>query len=275
MSEAIAAARLCDQIIAVLGLSPQLEGEEMSVRLKGFFGGDRTDLELPETQIKLLQSLMALGKPTVLVLLNGSALSIRWAQQHVPAIVEAWYPGQQGGNAVADVIFGNYNPAGRLPVTFYNSVKDLPPFEEYAMKGRTYRYFKGTPLYPFGHGLSYTRFDYKRVDVSKPTVSQRDTIHVGITIANTGDSSGDEVVQLYVRQLAHSVNEPLKSLKAFARVHLKQGEEKLVRIPLAIGNLKQYDEVIDDYVVKRGSYEILIGASSSDMRLTTKIQVNE
>lgn len=275
LAEAIAAAKDCEQIIAVLGLSPQLEGEEMSVRLKGFSGGDRTDLELPGPQARLLEALMALGKPTVLVLLNGSALSVRWAQQYVPAIVEAWYPGQQGGNAVADVIFGNYNPAGRLPVTFSNSVKDLPPFEEYAMKGRTYRYFKGTPLYPFGHGLSYTRFDYRKVDVSKRTVSPRDTIHVGITIANTGDSDGDEVLQVYVRYVSQSDRDPLKSLKAFARVHLKQGKEQHVRIPLATMDLKQYDEAIDDYAVKPGSYEILIGASSSDIRLTTRIQVNE
>jgi beta-glucosidase len=166
LSEALQAARAADAVVLVLGLTPRLEGEEMDLKIAGFRGGDRTSLDLPATQQRLLERVTTLGKPTVLVLLNGSALAVNWAQQNVPAILEAWYPGQAGGSAIADVLFGDYNPAGRLPVTFYRSVNDLPAFEDYAMRGRTYRFFEGQPLYPFGHGLSYTRFAYDNLRLS-------------------------------------------------------------------------------------------------------------
>src|SRR5262249_1627847 len=164
--EALKVANQADEVVLVLGLSSQLEGEEMTVREPGFLGGDRTDIGLPARQQKLLEAVVATGKPVVLVLLNGSALAVNWASEHVPAILEAWYPGEEGGAAIADVLFGDYNPGGRLPVTFYKSVADLPPFTDYRMQGRTYRYFKGEPLYPFGFGLSYTKFKYDNLKLS-------------------------------------------------------------------------------------------------------------
>ena len=154
LGEAVDAAKQADAVVMFLGLTARLEGEEMAVQIPGFRGGDRTSIDLPAPQQQLLESVMAVGKPIVLVLMSGSALATNWAQEHVPAIVEAWYPGQAAGTAIADVLFGDYNPAGRLPVTFYRSVNDLPAFDDYAMKGRTYRFFSGTPLYPFGFGLS-------------------------------------------------------------------------------------------------------------------------
>ena len=159
--DAVKAAQQADAVVMFLGLTARLEGEEMSVQVDGFRGGDRTRIDLPAAQQRLLERIVAVGKPTVLVLLNGSAVAVNWAQDRVPAILEAWYPGQAGGSAIADVLFGDYNPAGRLPVTFYRDVADIPPFDDYRMAGRTYRFFKGTPLYPFGHGLSYTTFAYK------------------------------------------------------------------------------------------------------------------
>src|SRR5262249_42016917 len=163
-----------------LGISPSLEGEEMNVHIDGFRGGDRTDLSLPKAQEDLLKAIHAVGKPVALVLLNGSALAVNWADENVPAIIDAWYPGEEGGTAVADVLFGDYNPSGRLPVTFYKSVTQLPPFEDYNMQGRTYRYFKGEPLYPFGFGLSYTRFKYDNLKLSASKVKAGKGIRVSV-----------------------------------------------------------------------------------------------
>ena len=160
------AARQADAVVLVMGLSPRIEGEEMRVKIEGFEGGDRVQIGLPRVQEELMQKIAALGKPTVLVLLNGSAVAVNWAEDHIPAIVEAWYPGQAGGTAIADVLFGDYNPGGRLPVTFYKSVDQLPPFTDYSMKGRTYRFFKGEPLFPFGYGLSYSTFAYRNLKVA-------------------------------------------------------------------------------------------------------------
>ena len=167
-AEAVNVAKQADTVVLVLGLSSRLEGEEMNVREPGFLGGDRIDINLPARQQGLLEAVAATGKPIVVVLLSGSALAVNWANEHVAAIVQAWYPGEEGGTAIADVLFGDYNPAGRLPVTFYKSVDQLPPFENYDMNGRTYRFFKGEPLYPFGYGLSYTQFKYRRLHVSSP-----------------------------------------------------------------------------------------------------------
>src|SRR5882724_6647812 len=169
-----------------MGLSSRLEGEEMDVNIDGFKGGDRTSLDLPKAQEELIKEIQALGKPVVLVLLNGSALSINWEDKNIPAIVEAWYPGQAAGTAIADVLFGDYNPAGRLPVTFYRDTTDLPPFGDYRMAGRTYRFFEGTPLYPFGHGLSYTSFTYANLRTSADTLRAGDHITIRIDVANTG-----------------------------------------------------------------------------------------
>jgi beta-glucosidase len=272
-TEAMAIARDADQIIAVMGISPQLEGEEMGVKLDGFLGGDRTDIVLPAPQEKLLKALAGLGKPMVLVLTNGSALAVNRENGEIPAIIDAWYPGQQGGNAVADVLFGDYNPAGRLPVTFYKSIKDLPSFENYSMEGRTYRYFTGEPLYPFGYGLSYTRFDYSNMRVTRPTVRANDTIRVALSISNSGKFDGDEVVQVYVRHAAGRSGDPSKSLKGFLRTHVNRGEKRSVEIPVAAKDLRRYNEKKNRYEIVPGVYELQIGSSSSDIMGTVRVQV--
>src|SRR5213078_2713031 len=184
-AEAVNAARQADAVVMFLGLTARLEGEEMPVQIEGFRGGDRTSLDLPAAQQRLLEAVVAVGKPTVLVLMNGSALAVNWAQDHVPAIVEAWYPGQAAGTAIADVLFGDYNPGGRLPITFFRSVADLPPFDDYRMAGRTYRFFGGVPLYPFGHGLSYTTFAYDRLRSSSDTLRGDATVTVSVDVKNT------------------------------------------------------------------------------------------
>jgi len=233
VAEAVATAQAADAVVMVLGLSSRLEGEEMPLKIEGFSGGDRTSLDLPKVQQALLEEVVAAaaGKPVVLVLLNGSALSISWADQNVPAIVEAWYPGQAAGTAVADVLFGDVSPAGRLPVTFYRSLDQLPPFDDYAMKGRTYRYFTGAPLYPFGHGLSYSRFDYGRLAVPKKAPVGA-PVAVSVEVRNTGTMAADEVVQLYVTDVEASGPVPLRALKGFQRVSLKPGEKRVVRFTL-------------------------------------------
>src|SRR3989454_407468 len=200
MQEALSAARKADVVIAVVGISPQLEGEESDSSDPGFFGGDRLDLNLPQPQQELLESLSAVGKPLIVVLTNGSALAVNWAQEHAAAILEAWYPGEEGGAAVADVLSGEYNPAGRLPVTFYKSVAQLPPFGSYSMNGRTYRYFTEQPLYPFGYGLSFSSFTYSDAKITPDQVAAGSAVTVSVQVSNAGSISGDEVVQLY---LAH------------------------------------------------------------------------
>src|SRR5437762_7995287 len=192
----------------------------MDVQFEGLQGGDRTDIGLPKQQETLLEEVQALGKPVVLVLLNGSALAVNRANDHVPAILAAWYPGEEGGTAIADVLFGDYNPGGRLPVTFYKSVDQLPPFTDYSMQGRTYRYFKGEPLYPFGFGLSYTKFKYDNLKISAGQISAGDELKITADVTNVGDRPGDEVVQLYVTDVAASVPVPIRSLAGFKRVHL-------------------------------------------------------
>ncbi len=272
---AVSVAEKADAVVLVLGLSPSLEGEQMDVQLPGFLGGDRTDIALPSIQKDFMERIVALGKPTVLVLLSGSALAVNWANEHVPAIVEAWYPGQEGGNAVAHVLFGSYNPGGRLPVTFYKSVDDLPAFTDYAMRGRTYRYFAGTPLYPFGFGLSYTNFVYARASCSTTTARRGDTLRVSVTIRNAGSREGDEVVQVYEKGPVAGPAEPIHSLRGFRRVHLRAGEEKSVSIPIPVENFRVFREALNDYVIEPGKYELQIGASSADIREKLTVDVNE
>jgi beta-glucosidase len=272
--EALEAARAADVVVFVGGLTGDVEGEEMAVSYPGFSGGDRTDLALPSTQDKLLRALQATGKPIVLVLMTGSALAVEWAEKNVPAIVVGWYPGQQGGSAVADVLFGAVNPAGRLPVTFYRSVDQLPPFADYDMKGRTYRYFQGDALYPFGHGLSYTRFEYEGLRVDRPRVGARETATVSVRVKNVGARAGDEVVQLYVRSLAAKVPEANKELRGFARVPLAPGEQRVVTFELTPATaLTHYDAGAKGLAVAPGDYEIQVGASSHDIRLTSRLNV--
>ena len=257
-ADAVKLAREVDTVVLVLGLSSQLEGEEMKVREPGFLGGDRTEIKLPARQQGLIEAVAATGKPIVLVLLSGSAVAVNWADAHVPAIVQAWYPGEEGGAAIADVLFGDYNPAGRLPVTFYKSVDQLPPFENYAMDGRTYRFFEGEPLYPFGHGLSYTRFKYSGLTVSSPRVSPTDRVTLSATVENTGDRAGDEVVQLYVTDVEASVRVPLRSLAGVERVHLKPGERRVVSFAI---EPRQLAVITDDgrTVVEPGEFKVTIG----------------
>ncbi len=269
---AVAAAKKSEVVIMFGGLSPRLEGEEMKVEVEGFSGGDRTDIRLPRIQEELLKKLHATGKPVVLVLLNGSALAINWAEANLPAIIEAWYPGQAGGTAIADVIFGEYNPAGRLPVTFYASVDQLPPFDDYNMKNRTYRYFTGEPLYVFGHGLSYTNFDYLNLSAPK-TARTKENLNIRVKIKNSGKFDGDEVVQLYIKHKDSKLPQPIKALKGFKRIHFKKGETKNIDIPLKIDELAYWDEVNKKYKVEAGKYEIQIGASSKDIRLIQEIEV--
>ena len=257
-TEAIKVAKEADAVVLVLGISSQLEGEEMNVREPGFLGGDRTDINLPARQQGLLEAVAATGKPMVLVLMSGSALAVNWANSHVGAILHAWYPGEEGGAAIADVLFGDYNPAGRLPVTFYKSVDQLPPFDDYAMDGRTYRFFKGEPLYPFGHGLSYTEFKYTNINVSSPRIKATDTVTVSATVENAGNREGDEVVQLYVTDVEASVRVPIRSLAGVERVHLKPGEHRVVSFTL---EPRQLAVITEDgrVVVEPGEFRLSVG----------------
>jgi beta-glucosidase len=272
--EALAIAKRADVIVAYMGISSSLEGEEMpSVQTKGFEKGDRTSIELPEDQQLLLKELKAIGKPIVLVLTSGSALSINWEKQNIPAIVQAWYPGEEGGNAVADVLFGKCNPAGRLPITWYQSLSDLPAFDDYNMNNRTYRYFNGRPLFPFGHGLSYTSFHYSALKLNNEMIKSTDSIVVSVTVKNTGNYDGDEVVQLYVKNLSSKQLQPIKSLKGFKRVFIKKGESKTILLRLKASDVSCFDETKDDFVVEAGEYEIQVGASSRDIRLRAKFAI--
>jgi beta-glucosidase len=225
--EALEAAAKADVVVLCMGLSSRLEGEQLDLDIDGFLGGDRTRLDLPVQQQELIKAIYGLGKPVVLVLLNGSALAVNWENENLPAILEAWYPGQAAGQAIADVLFGDYNPGGRLPVTFYKSADDLPSFDDYAMAGKTYRYFKGTPLYPFGYGLSYTTFQYSNLKMAA-TCHAGDSVRVTVDVKNTGNLAGDEVVELYMTDMDAPVPVPLHSLKGFRRIHLNAGETQTV-----------------------------------------------
>jgi beta-glucosidase len=243
-----------------MGITPRLEGEEMRVSVDGFRGGDRTRIDLPDVQQQLIKEIHALGKPVILVLLNGSAVAINWEKENIPAIIEAWYPGQAAGQAIADIIFGDYNPSGRLPVTFYKSVSDLPDFSDYSMKGRTCRYFAGEPLFPFGYGLSYTTFQYSKLTVPKKG-SLNGPVKVIVKVKNTGKKAGEEVVQLYVSNLTADVPVPLRTLKGFTRVKLEPGEVKSVSFTLSPGDFSVIDKSNKRAVVP-GTFMISVGGSS-------------
>jgi beta-glucosidase len=272
--EAIDAARAADAVVFVGGLTGDVEGEEMKVSYPGFAGGDRTDLRLPGSQRKLLEALQGTGKPVALVLTGGSALAVDWAQQRLPAILMAWYPGQRGGNAVADVLFGDVNPSGRLPVTFYKENEKLPAFDDYAMQGRTYRYFTGQPLYPFGHGLSYTKFEYSNLKLDRASVAPDGTIQASLTVKNVGSRAGEEVVQLYVAPKDSKQAWANKDLRGVKRVALKPGEVGNVSFTLKAANdLRHYDVNADRYAVDAGKYEVQVGASSADIRARQTLEV--
>jgi len=265
IEEAVSLAKQADVAVVVLGLSAALEGEEMTVNTEGFLGGDRTDIALPKGQEALLKAVTATGKPVVLVLLNGSALAVNWANDNVPAILDAWYPGEEGGTALADVLFGDYDPGGRLPVTFYKSVDQLPPFTDYNMSGRTYRYFKGDPLYPFGFGLSYTKFKYDNLKLSANNVKAGDDLRITAEVRNVGERAGDEVVQLYLSDVAATVPVPIRSLAGVKRIFLKPGERQIVSFVLTSEQMS----IIDDSgkrLIEPGEFLMSVGGQQPGFR---------
>lgn len=264
LESAVKAAKKADVVVLALGLNERLEGEEMKVQVEGFAGGDRTALNLPKTQIELTKAIAKTGKPIVLVLLNGSALSINWAAENIPAIITAGYPGQQGGNAVADVLFGDYNPAGRLPVTYYKSVDDLPAFEDYNMQGRTYRYFEKEALYPFGYGLSYSSFKYSNFELPSE-IQINEPIHLSVEVSNTGDYDGDEVVQVYLTDEQGSTIRPIRELVGFKRIHLKKGERQTLEFTIDPRQLSMIDKD-GDLVIEPGWFTVNIGGQQPEFK---------
>jgi beta-glucosidase len=253
-----------DVIIYVGGISPRLEGEEMKVHTPGFSGGDRTSINLPAVQTDFLKALKTTGKPIVFVMMTGSALAIPWEQQNIPAILNAWYGGEAAGTAVADILFGDYSPSGKLPVTFYKSDADLPPFDDYSMQNRTYRYFKGEPLYPFGFGLSYTDFNYSSLKLSKTKIKKNETVTAEVSVTNNGKMKSDEVVQLY---LTHQSGQdiPLYALKAFKRITLLPGASQKVRFTITPDMMKLVNED-GKSVLNSGEIKVSIGGSLPSQR---------
>ncbi|HEX4485717.1 MAG TPA: glycoside hydrolase family 3 C-terminal domain-containing protein [Terriglobales bacterium] len=254
VGQAVAAAKKSDVVVAVVGITSQLEGEEMKVTVPGFLGGDRTSLDLPKEEEDLVEALVATGKPVVVVLMNGSALSVNWASKHANAILDAWYSGEEGGSAIAQTLAGTNNPAGRLSVTFYKGVDQLPPFEDYAMKSRTYRYFEGEPLYPFGYGLSYSKFAYNNVKVSP---ASDDSMSVEAEVKNVSKVDGDEVVQVYL-SFPKAPGTPRHALRAFTRVHIAAGQTQAVHFTLSPRDLSTVTEA-GDRMVAAGTYQLSVG----------------
>jgi beta-glucosidase len=257
VEKAVAAAREADAVVLVLGLSQRLEGEEMPIKIEGFSGGDRTNLNLPAVQEQLMDAVIATGKPVIVVLENGGALSVNKAQEKAAAIILAGYGGQQGGNAVADVLFGDYNPAGRLPVTYYRSVDQIPAFENYDMKGKTYRFFTQEPLYPFGYGLSYTSFTYSNLAVPSKAVAG-EPVSIKVTVTNTGKVSGEEVVQLYLSDEKASTPRPVRQLEGFKRIMLQPGESRVVEFNLEPRQFSIINKK-DKRVIEPGYFTIAVG----------------
>ena len=265
--QTLAQVKDADVIIFAGGISPQLEGEEMGVDLPGFRGGDRTDIELPAIQRQLLKALKAAGKKIVLVNYSGSPIGLEPETQSCDAILQAWYPGQAGGQAVAEVLFGDYNPAGRLPVTFYKNVDQLPDFEDYNMTGRTYRYFQGEPLFPFGHGLSYTTFTYG--DVQLPASAKDDeTIKICVPVTNSGKMDGDEIVQVYIKKQSDTEG-PIKALRAFKRVHIPAGQTIQVELELTPKQLEWWDAETNTMRTQAGNFDVMVGGNSEDLQTKT------
>lgn len=257
--EALDIAKDADAVVLCMGISPLLEGEEMKVKVDGFSGGDRVNTKLPRTQTDLIKKIQSLGKPTILVLLNGSALSINWENENIPAIIEAWYPGQAGGTAIADVIFGDYNPAGRLPVTFYKSINDIPTFSDYDMKGKTYRYFKGDPLYEFGYGLSYTKFKYGNFKTPE-NLEAGNEFTIEVDVENVGALKGEEVIQLYIENPNADEYNPHKTLVAFERVSFEPKEKKTLKFNIKKEQLSIVNNE-GEKIIQPGAYKISVGGA--------------
>jgi beta-glucosidase len=263
-ADAVKAAEQSDVVIAFVGLSPNLEGEEMPIKVAGFSGGDRTDIRLPEAQQRLLEAVAATGKPLVVVAMNGSALALGWAKEHAAAILEAWYPGESGGTAIAETLLGSNNPAGRLPITFYKSIDDLPKFDDYSMNGRTYRYSTVTPLFAFGDGLSYSSFAYTHPQLSQTKLVAGDSLTLTVHVENTGSVEGDEVVEAYLTPPAgEGALRPIRSLVGFTRVRLAAHEAKDVSLAIAPRSLSQVD-LLGHRAVLPGHYVISVGGHQPD-----------
>jgi len=273
--KAVEVAKTNDAVIYVGGICAELEREFMNVPYVGFDHGDRTMIELPEIQTEFLKAIQSAGKPVIFVNCSGSAMAIPWEAEHIPAIVQAWYPGQEGGRAVAEILFGDVNPAGRLPITFYRATTDLPSFLDYSMVNRTYRYFSGKPLFAFGHGLSYCRFKYSGATVDKSRAAAGDTIHVKVDVANAGAREGDEVVQVYYRHVKSAVPQAIQALCGFKRVAIPAGQSSSVEVPVSLKEFRYWDAGKKQYVVEPGDYELLIGAASDDIRAKLPLKVAE
>ena len=259
-TDAVSAAQSADVVIAVLGINKNFDQE----------GGDRVDIKLSNDQEIFIQEIYKSNPKTVVVLEAGNSMSIDWIKNNIPAIINAWYPGEQGGNAVADVLFGDYNPAGRLPITYYNSIAELPAMNDYDIsKGRTYQYFRGKPLFAFGYGLSYTTFEYSNLDIQQ----NDDTLHIGFALKNAGLYDGDEVAQVYIQLPERNSSMPIKELKGFKRLNIKHGVQENVKIDVAASSLRYWDESISAFVHPKGLYTLMIGASSDDIRMTKKILI--
>jgi len=275
IAEAVAAAKAADLVIYVGGISARFEGEESrrANDFDGFAGGDRTKIELPSVQTEMLKALAATRKPVILVDCSGSAMAMPWETRNLPAIIQAWYPGEQGGRAVGEILFGDVNPSGHLPVTFYASTADLPDFRDYSMADRTYRYFGGKPEFAFGHGLSYTHFKFQKGALDTKKMSPDGTVNVSFTVKNAGDRDGDEVAQVYVRHVHSSVPQPKLALCGFIRVHLNRGESRRVAVEVPATRLRYWDTGKKQYVVEAGDYQFLIGSASDDIHLKLPLKV--
>ncbi|ARV15673.1 glycoside hydrolase family 3 protein [Polaribacter sp. SA4-12] len=279
LTPAIEAAKKSEVVILCLGLSPEVEGEEMPIVIEGFDKGDRSKITLPKTQLELVKKIQKLGKPTVVVLMNGSALAINWTAKNIPAILEAWYPGEFGGKAIADILFGDYNPSGKLPVTFYKSVKDLPDFKNYNMENRTYKYFKGEQLFPFGYGLSYSKFEYSNLEISDK-IAKNDDILISVDVKNNSKYSGKEVIQCYVTHENDKIkNNPIRSLVNFEKVFIKANESKKVTFKIPA---KKYARISEEgkRIIESGIINISIGGKQPNKSVTpednvliTKVQI--
>ena len=269
-----------DLAIFVGGLDATWEGEEMpgGIKVDGFYNGDRTKIELPEIQQKAIKNMLKTGTPVVLVLMAGSSIGLNGLEKELESILMAWYPGQRGGDAIANVLFGDYNPSGKLPVTFYSATSELADFKDYSMqagKGFTYRYYKGNALYPFGHGISYTDFEYSKLKTNKTNINEYENFKISFKIKNIGNYDGDEVVQVYIKDLESNHQMPIKQLKRFERVSLNIGGEKMIEFEFnPIEDLNYYNPVEQKYIVDKGDFEIQVGSSSQDIRLRKIIHVN-
>jgi beta-glucosidase len=276
VDDAITKAKAADVVIFVGGITARLEGEEMGRdnAFGGFEGGDRTTIELPSVQTDLLKALADTGKPVILVNCSGSPMALPWESGHLPAILQAWYPGEQGGRAVGEILFGDVNPSGHLPLTFYAATADLPGFTDYSMSNRTYRYFNGKPDFAFGHGLSYMKFEFQNGKLELKHIPADGAAKVTFTVKNTGKLEGDEVAQVYFRHVNSSVPQPKLALCGFARVHLKRGESGNVTVEIPAARLRYWDTEKKQYVVEPGKYELLIGAASDEIRLKLPLTIS-